>query len=162
PWTRLTAFGAPPSPRVFHRAIYDPEGDRMIVYGGFDGADRGDLWALSLAGVPTWTELHPEGASPGPLLAHSMVYDTKQRRMLVFGGIGGTSCHGETWALSLGEHPAWTLLVPENDPRLARVFHSAIYDERERRMVVWGGHACAARGDVNDCWALSLTGRPEW
>src|SRR5205814_8793579 len=33
---------------------------------------------------------------------------------------------------------------------------------RERRMVVWGGHACAARGDVNDCWALSLTGRPEW
>lgn len=162
PWTRLAAGGAPPSPRVFHRSIYDPDGDRMLVYGGYDGADRADLWELSLAGTPTWTELHPDGVGPGSLVAHSMVYDSKQHRMLVFGGGDTRRCLGETWALSLGRHPAWSLLMPETDPRLARVFHSAVYDEQNRRMVVWGGFSCAARGDVNDCWALDLKGRPEW
>ena len=82
--------------------------------------------------------------------------------MLLFGGSDGTRCRGDTWALSLGEHPAWTLVQGESDPRLARVFHSAIYDERERRLVIWGGYQCLARRDVNDCWALSLKGKPEW
>jgi hypothetical protein len=106
--------------------------------------------------------LHHEGTGPGPLAACSAIYDSHERRMLVFGGTGSGGCRGETWALSLGDHPAWSLLMPESDPRLARLFHSAIYDERERRMVIWGGYSCQAGGDVDDCWALSLKGKPEW
>src|SRR5438445_382812 len=80
--TRLEPLGPAPAPRAWHRAIYDPEGDRMIVYGGFDGGpvNRSDLWALSLAGTPTWSELFPSGTGPGPRSAHSLIYDPDGKR----------------------------------------------------------------------------------
>jgi hypothetical protein len=46
-WTRLEPSGPLPAARSSHAAIYDPQRDRMIVYGGFDGfLALGDVWAL--------------------------------------------------------------------------------------------------------------------
>ena len=162
PWSHLEVAGVGPSPRAWARAIYDPEGDRMIVLGGYDGASLGDVWSLGLSGTPAWSELHPDGAGPGPLSAHTVVYDSNERRMLVFGGSDGTGCLGETWEMSLGERPAWSLVQTDTDPRLARTFHTAVYDKHERQMVIWGGYQCGTGHDVNDCWALSLKGVPTW
>src|SRR5262249_47843301 len=52
-WEPLEPSGKPPAARNGHVAIYDPEGQRMIVYGGSAGTDANitrytDLWALSL------------------------------------------------------------------------------------------------------------------
>lgn len=44
--------GVPPSQRFGHTAIFDPARDRMVVFGGWDGASLNDVWALSLAGEP--------------------------------------------------------------------------------------------------------------
>src|SRR5262245_9666067 len=46
PWKQLLPLGIPPSPRAFHAAVYDPDFDRMIVFGGYDGGGLGDAFAL--------------------------------------------------------------------------------------------------------------------
>lgn len=161
PWSQLEPVGAKPSPRAWHRAVYDPDGDRMIVYGGVPGTITEDIWSLSLTGTPIWTELHAYGG-PGPLAAHSLVYDSKRRRILAFGGFDGTRTHGDTWALTLGKHLEWSLVADESNPHLARLYHSAVYDETNDRMVIWGGFQSLAGTVVNDCWALDLKGRAEW
>ncbi len=43
-WIKLEPAGYPPYPRWGHGAIYDPPGDRMIVFGGIQNADT---WALT-------------------------------------------------------------------------------------------------------------------
>jgi len=59
-WVELHPDGAPPSSRELHTAVYDPIGDRMVVFGGLDGANAlNDVWALSLAGVTFHIILRP-------------------------------------------------------------------------------------------------------
>jgi len=69
-WTRLVAPGVAP-PEVWrrdHSAIYDPIGDRMIVYGGTRGSGAlDDLWSLPL-GTLQWTRLDPPAPTPGPTI----------------------------------------------------------------------------------------------
>src|SRR4030095_16181030 len=49
-WERLsTGFGAPRG-RTWHSAIYDPVRDRVIVFGGFDGAYLNGVWPRTRSG----------------------------------------------------------------------------------------------------------------
>ena len=101
-WEQLHPTGSAPSPRREHSAIYDPVGDRMIVYGGFDGARRGDVWALELAGTPSWSLLVSATPPPASRSGHIAIYDALRKRMVVFGGqTGPTQFSGELWALNL-------------------------------------------------------------
>jgi hypothetical protein len=154
-WTQLTPSGTPPSARYLHSAIYDQVRDRMVVFGGFSNTLLGDVWALSLAGTPAWTQLTPSGIPPGARTGHSAIYDPARDRMVVFGG----SLLNDTWALSLANTPAWTQLTPSGTPPGARTRHSAIYDPVRDRMMVFGG---ASDSRLNDVWALSLADMPAW
>src|SRR5262245_40598544 len=87
-WQMLATAGTPPSPRRGHSAVYDANRDRMIVFGGNDGAYRNDTWELSFASnPPTWNRLSTAG-SPPPygLYGHVAVYDRERLRMIVYGG----------------------------------------------------------------------------
>jgi hypothetical protein len=89
-WVQLQPAGVPPAVREGHTAIYDPVRDRMVVYAGVNSQYYlGDLWALSLAGDPSWTHLAPTGALPNSRLGHSAIYDPVRDRMIVFGGLNG-------------------------------------------------------------------------
>jgi len=46
-WSALSPTGTPPTARDSHTAIYDPVRDRMIVFGGYDGSFRNDVWRLN-------------------------------------------------------------------------------------------------------------------
>jgi hypothetical protein len=46
-WTQLSPSGTPPSARWGSAGIYDGANDRMLVFGGNDGAVRNDVWALT-------------------------------------------------------------------------------------------------------------------
>jgi hypothetical protein len=156
-WTQLTPTGTAPSQRTYHSAIYDPVRDRMVVFGGGAGSRYNDVWALSLAGTPAWTQLTPSGTPPSARISHSAVYDPVRDRMVVFGGVPVLN---DVWALSLAGAPAWTQLTPAGTPPLGRANHSAIYDPVRDRMVVFGGSSVS--GYLNDVWALSLPGTPAW
>lgn len=164
-WSALANAGTPPSMRYGHSAIYDPLRDRMIVFGGLTPGVQylNDVWVLSLAGTPTWTQLAPTGAPPIPRAYHTAIYDRGRDRMVVFAGTGfdGVSygTYNDVWVLSLAGTPAWTQLSPMGTPPWTRLQHSAIYDRPRDRMVVFGGDAS---GRLNDAWALSLAGATAW
>ena len=142
--------------RWFHTAVYDPLRDRMLVFGG---DNRNDVWALALAGTPSWTVLSTTGTPPGARGSQSAIYDPVRDRMVVFGGGDASGRFNDTWALSLAGTPAWTEVLPTGAPPRARGSHSAVYDPVRDRMLVFGG---LAGSYLNDVWALSLAGTPAW
>lgn len=152
-WSIVTPGG--PSPRHQHGAIYDPIGDRMIVFGGAETID--ETWALSLGGTPAWTNLAP-GSRPSGRKAMATVYDPVRRRFLIFGGYAGSDYTNEVWALPLEGDPEWVLLAPAGTRPSNRMFTLAIYDPLRDRIVVFGGHPT----ELNDVWELTLSGTPNW
>ena len=158
-WTQITpAPGPAPVPRMLHDAIYDPAGDRMVVFGGFDGSGtRNDLWALSLGGTPTWTELAPTGTPPAPRYGYSLEFDPNRQRAILFGGVpyGGIPFN-DVWALTLGGGPlAWTRLFPGGTGPSPRYVHLATYDGVHDRMLVSGG--ASGSGTLQDVWRLQFS-----
>src|SRR5687768_7618113 len=160
-WTRLSPSGTPPSPRSFHSAVYDSLLDRMIVFGGNDGAACNDVWALSFAGNATWSPLTPTGTPPAPREWHTAVLDRARNRMIVHGGVDGGARHGDTWALSLGPTPAWTPLAAGGTGPGGRSSHCALVDAVGDRMIVFAGLDAAGQ-PTNSVWALTLGASPTW
>lgn len=158
-WTLLHPEGTAPGARFGHSAIYDPVRDRMLVFGGVvSGDDQNDLWALSLSGTPTWTQLTPAGTPPPPQNGHNAVYDFQRDRMVVLGGFSYFQAH--VWALTLSGTPTWTKLTPTGTIPPLRQHASAIYDTARERVILFGGDPGAPY--LNDVWALTLTGTPAW
>jgi hypothetical protein len=164
-WSELTPTGSPPSARSDHVAIYDRPNDRMIVFGGLHSSGySNDVWELSFAGVPHWTQLFPSGTPPVSRGGHAAIWDPIRRRMIVFGGVGGGSYRNDVWALSLTGDPHWTELVPSGGPPQGRYAPTAIYDPARDRMIVHGGMYRVTFDPIalGDVWALSLSGSPTW
>ena len=156
-WIQLTPSGTPPTARRGHVAVYDPAGDRMVVFGGRDNSSYfDDIWALTLSGTPTWSEITPAGARPSPRSGHSAILDSGRLRMVVFGGFDNTGTKDDVWALSLVGTPAWSDLLSPDSPRFPRSGHSAAYDPVLDRMVVFAGYGEIGLND--DVWALGFGG----
>ncbi|TMQ60857.1 MAG: hypothetical protein E6K72_00215 [Candidatus Eisenbacteria bacterium] len=135
-WQELHPSGTPPTPRVEHCAVYDPVRDRMLVIAGFDRVTGflNTVWALSLAGGESWSELTPAGPPP-PTRDGSAVYDAARDRVLLY---GGSSAAPDVYALELSGEPTWLALpAPAHVP--PRGGHSAIFDADHDRMVVFAG-----------------------
>jgi hypothetical protein len=131
----------------------------MVVLGGYSSSYLNDVWALSLAGTPVWTQLTPSGTPPIARIFHSAIYDPVRDRMVVFGGYSGSYLLNDVWALSLAGTPAWTQLIPSGTPPTTRDLHSAIYDPVRDRMLVFGGGYYDG-GRFNDVWALEWSYTP--
>ena len=148
-WRAGSTSGTRPTPRAGHTGIYDPVRQRMIVFGGNDGAPSNQVWALSA----TWTLLTPLGTPPSPREDHTAIYDPVGDRMIVFGGNGGTLLN-DVWALSLADPPTWTPLATSGTPPSPRRGASVAYDSQRQRMIVFGG--ATASTVTNDLYTLDL------
>jgi len=161
-WDPMILNGPLPPARRLHSGIYDPVGDRLVVFGGYDDHLLGDLWQLSFSGTPIWSPLVATGGGPSPRGGHVAIYDPEGARMIVFGGYDGVSPPanriGDTWELSLSGSPHWTQLDTGPGPS-ARSSASATYDPIHHAMVVFGGTDPSFR---NDTWRLNLDGTPQW
>jgi hypothetical protein len=110
-WTPLDSIGLAPSARYGHGMIYDPVGDRVVLFGGRDDAGNtySDTWQLSLAGTPAWSRLTTP-AAPSARSHAAVVYDPLRQRVVLF---GGRSPEGaplrDTWFLPLAEGATWVL-----------------------------------------------------
>lgn len=143
-WSMLAPSDTGPGGREGHGALYDPEGRRMIVFGGhYESGTRGfwnDLWELSLGDTVAWAEIPVTGPVPGARSAFGTIYDPVRRRMLVHGGVNSQSGiePDNLWALSLDGAPAWAEIATEDTLR-GRSYPIDVYDPVEDRLLACGG-----------------------
>jgi outer membrane protein assembly factor BamB len=158
-WILLEASGPQPPGRRLHTVVHDELNDRLIMFGGFDGALRNDTWALSLSGEPTWSQIVAPGP-PAPRGGHAAIFDPVGRRMIVFGGYDETGPRSnEVWSLDLDGPPVWTQLFPLGVAPAARSGGRLVYDGTRGRALLVCGYSTQFLSDV---WALSLVGPPAW
>ncbi len=177
-WINLVPNGAPGAPRrrAGHSAVYDPNTNRMIIFGGCGGGCQptlNDVWVLTnangLGGTPAWIQLSPAGGRPAGRTKHTAVYDPATNRMVVWTGQNGSgSCtvFSDLWVLTnangLGGTPTWTRLSPGGSVPPGRYAPTATYDSASNRMTAFGG-ICPGNNAV---WVLDhangLGGTPTW
>ena len=163
----MSPAGPWPENRNQPAAVYDSEGDRMILFGGKGNSNNllNDTWILDLGGTMTWAELQPHGTPPPGRWGHMAVYDPIGRRMVIFGGMVSVSSDslplGDVWQLSLID-TTWSELTPDGTPPAPRGVGTAVYDPGARRMIVFGGNLAPPLWSTNETWALNLAGTPAW
>ncbi len=175
-WKQFSATGTLPPVREGHTAVYDPNTNKMIVFGGNNcsGTYYNDLWILSNAdgstATPSWTQVTPNGTGPSSRSQATAIYDSVNNVMTVFGGgSSSTNVFGDVWTLTNANGvtgtPTWTQLSPTGTAPAARIGQSAIYDAKNNRMTIYGGGN--NKGKVlNDGWILTnangIGGTPAW
>jgi hypothetical protein len=143
--------------------VYDPEGERMIVFGGSAGLGSrlNDVWALNLTrGSETWQQLTPSGTPPSP--RHFCYYLYYPGSLFVFGGedSAGVGDLNDVWKLDL-DSLAWHQISPSGTPPSPRMDGGAAYDSANYRMLIFGGRP--GSGFTDEVWALDLApGIEEW
>jgi hypothetical protein len=159
-WQRLHPAGPEPLPRAAASAIYDPVGDRMVMFGGvFQSNSRpnavlSDIWELSLGSDPTWKPILPREATTG-CFGQGTAYDPIGQRMIVFGGyFASGQLTNRIAALSLRGEPVWSDVRASGRPPEPRVEPAMVYDARRDRLVVWSGNSTRQR--LTDTWFFDL------
>jgi hypothetical protein len=125
--------------------------------------------SISVAWSQSWV---PQG--PIPRTGHSAVLDTRTNRMIVFGGNVNTSNAqpvidlNDVWRLDNAgsANQSWVQVKSDGTPPAARTGHSAVYDPKSNRMIVFGGGLGQASPCANDTWVLTnangFGGTPTW
>lgn len=167
-WQGISAAGK--AQRTDHSAIWDPEADAMVVFGGRTDEDAksttDELRRLTLGTDAAWQSLTPAGRRPGKRFGHSAVYDSGRKRMVVFGGTTDWKKGiAEVWALDLSQgwdKAAWKELAPTGTGPSARFDHGAAYLPLLNWMIVFGGSPDGSR-ELSDLYALDLAvDPPKW
>lgn len=169
-----TAADLGPGGRDRHAAAYDSNERRMIVFGGRHRVEKtgpytlfDDTWAYEIA-TETWEEIATSSGPPARVNP-SMAYDPEGHQIVLFGGNSSTSGAAyvpldDVWLLDL-EAGEWHEVTAPGGPS-PRLFGAAAWDEKRKRLVVYGGSDSSAftvADYFEDLWALDLSGEtPVW
>ncbi len=161
-WQPLVAHGDAPQARTYQAAAADPNGMRVVLFGGRSTSGAlGDGWILDLSAAPLWSRLDSTGVAPSPRYGHNLVHDADNERVLLFGGRDDAGhIDNETWQLSLTGTPTWTRLeLPHAPP--ARSHAAMVVDPLRHRVVLFGGRDADGR-PMHDTWYLPLVPHADW
>lgn len=163
-WRRAEPVGPRPSPRGDQAAAWIPSVRHMVVHGGHDcvATRTGDTWAFDAgaeAGGGRWTPIGLGAPAPSSRSNHTMVYDQRHDRIILFGGVNADhAILGDVWILedaSTGS-ARWKEATVRGPLRIARYAHGAAWDAVAGAMLVFGG--ADSVGLHNDVWALRVAG----
>jgi galactose oxidase-like protein len=167
-WSEIVAGGDSIAPRAESMAVYDPERDRMLVYGGVvesaphivDLTD--EMWALEFGDSTAWHRVIATGDSVGARAGAQLVRDPTDGSMLLFGGVGTTvsPTSGEVFRFVSNPMPTWTRIVPGGVVPRSRVLSSVAYDSRRSRFLLFGGSGTPI--DRLDVDAFTPMPSPAW
>jgi len=170
-WERIEPLGGVAPPPLFaHQMVWHAGRQRLVVYGGClaslehpDLPDRvctdysDDLWEWD---GEAWALLQVEGETPPSRCYHTLVWDSTEERLLVFGGFLLESIiptrwtmRGDLWAFA-GER--WEEVAADGDGPLGRANPSAVFDAVRGMLVVVGG-VCSDR-PCEDTWLWDAGG----
>src|SRR3989344_4625105 len=164
-WSTLSPTGTAPTARSQAAGAFKASTRKAYVQGGLVGAGdyRNDLFELDLSTTNgAWTQLKAEDAAGNPpsRADASMVFDTANNRLLIFGGYDGTNRLNDLWRWDIAG--ASFAEVSEGTPPGVRQMHVAVYDENNPRMIVWGGrNGTSSSNYLSEIWELNTTSGSE-
>jgi len=185
----LSGSGADwPEPREDHTLAEQPEGPYYLFGGRGTSALLRDFWQLKRsdddnAQSYTWTKHEWPGAftgvdRPDPRWRHVAVVDripddVSRSTMYLYGGDDGAptpTIFGDLWMLDtvlVGVAPKWTwtqLTGGTGTPPGARTGATAVWDESDNRMILFGGRTTGGALAGNDVHVLRVSsgGAPDW
>lgn len=93
-WHDVTPLTSP-EPRAYHALAYDPDRQRVVLFGGFEIGHGGfaDTWEWDGA---AWFQRAPASA-PTLRWNHAMTFDGVRRETVLFGGQLNSSTRNDTW-----------------------------------------------------------------
>lgn len=151
-WTPLST-AVHPSARHGGGMVYDSRRGHVLLFGGFDGSRRNDLWRWNGS---AWQLLSPTGTPPSPRDAFAMVYDQFRDRVVVFGGVVSNTPGNEFSRETFEYNPQtnqWVDRTSAFGPS-HRAYASAAYDPVRRITVLFGGGGDRQFSDLRqDTWS---------
>src|SRR5215469_8191047 len=156
-----TAASPPGLTELATAMAYDSDDDAFVLFGGClctggVGPSSGDTWVYRLS-TNTWTKVTP-AVSPQPRQGHNLVYDSGNKRVVLFGGVDpmtGTYFN-DLWIYSFTAN-TWTMVFPVSSPPARRVA-AMVYDQVQQRTILYGGEGIRHNAPValTDVWSLQL------
>ena len=153
-WTLLDEEG--PSKRTYPSLAWDDATQSLYLFGGMTNTSpmtidvNMKLWRWD---GETWERLSTSGDKPSQRTFLSETWDSKRRRLVLFGGQVGdywSLAYNETYALDM-ETREWTMLDSGTGPS-TRMHGHLEYDAARDRYLMFGGHTDI--GDGNDLWSM--------
>lgn len=139
-WMDLEPMGDRPWARYYPSLTYDAASGASILFGGLDIDDINmfnDTWSYDRA-TNTWTEISTTGALPAPRYGHSMVYESSNGVMILFGGWTERGAVNDTWSYD-PQTSAWTELRPTGELPTPRDSCAMVYDPVAGKVILFGG-----------------------
>jgi len=151
-WERIEAANEGPSARSNHAMIFDPEGTRILVFGGRERRDfLNDVWAFSLENR-IWTNITPSGNGPAPRRTPATIYDPQAQQLVTYSG-QGAGFFNDIWGLDL-DTLDWTEF--QDAPRPAPRYGTVLAHDAARQNALTFAGFTSERGRFNDTWRFSL------
>ncbi len=157
-WQRVSLGGPPASTGA--ALAWDNAGGLLYLFGGRSAtSEEGSLWSYRSARAGAhaapggWTPLPARGPAPDARAGASAVWDDADGAMLLFDGTARARELDSLWSYKPAHgrtRAVWTDLTTPADP-LHRADHSAVWDARDRVMLVFGGQSGGAL--LGDTWA---------
>ena len=132
-WEKVSQVG--PDKRAYHSMVYDRVREETILFGGqwshpFGKSVYSDTWIWN---GKEWKKIIESG--PKARFAHSMVYDDKNQRVILFGGIGNNSdILSDLW---VWDGTNWKLIT--NNAGLSSFGHSTVVNSNTGDVLLFGG-----------------------
>ena len=153
-WTLQAPAGDQPNVRYGTAAVFDPRSQQLVNFAGF--TDRGrfdDTWRFTVDSSE-WVQIDTGGMQPGQRCLHMASYDSRQHRMLMFGGAGApTGRWDDLWAFDLNAE-TWSDLSSAGGPS-GRSFPTHVYDPVDHRALLFGGSPTGAQVSA-ELWSFDL------
>lgn len=150
-WQQLHPSGTLPPGSEDHIAIYDPGGNRMVVFGV---TTQAQTWELSLGGSPAWHRIVTASDPTSPFIVRAAIRDPYRNRAVVI-GTTYLPWRTDTWALNFSGPPAWRQLATSGIPPAHFENSRAIYDPVRDRMLVSFGELTPS-----SLWGLNFSDSP--
>ncbi|MCG3178457.1 MAG: hypothetical protein BIFFINMI_00784 [Phycisphaerae bacterium] len=150
----------PPALLLWGAMCYDPVGRQAILFGG-GGVDAPDgrphTWALDCTN-DTWKKLDLK-VEPPPRCNSRLVYDSRDKLMVLFGGDGQDRGLADTWVFDPARHE-WQQRQPKVSPP-PRSCHAMTYLPKSGLVLLIGGRVWAdwqkAQKLANQVWVYDVS-----
>ena len=153
-----------PSARRAHAMVYDVLNKQIVLFGGWDVNYNDETWVYYVNNN-TWKKMRDgstEGDDPSGRYGHSLVYDSTNNLIVLFGGNDSSGPNDETWVYNSTSNN-WTKKRDggtQYDPD-ERLYHAMVYDSINKKVILFGGYN-GVNSYFDDTWVYNYTSNSWW